>query len=259
MDVQKKLEDHRVGYMVGEGLFEDGRPTLVMIHGAGGRAQTWQNQITLLDGTLNVLALDLPGHGETADKGQSSISEYTQWLGHLLKALFDRPIFLMGHSMGGAIVQDAALNYPDKIKGIILVATGPRLKVAPMFLEGLTNNFEETVSAIMGYAYRRGTDASVIEQGKKMMIEAGSRVVYNAFLACDRFDSRERLSSIHLPCLILSGQDDLLALPTLAEAMKGAIAGSILKILPDAGHMVMIERYRELNEAVQDFVLAVQP
>ena len=69
MEPHKKLEDLKIGYLMGDEGLKEGRPTLVMVHGAGGRAQIWQNQIVLLDKTMNALALDLPGHGNTAGDG----------------------------------------------------------------------------------------------------------------------------------------------------------------------------------------------
>ena len=254
MELHKKLEDLKIGYLMGDEGLKEGRPTLVMVHGAGGRAQIWQNQIVLLDKTINTLALDLPGHGKTAGNGRSHISEYAQWLVDIMKKIFDCPIFLMGHSMGGAVVQEVAVISPRRLEGIILVGTGARLKVAPMFLDGLLENFEQTLEAVMGFAYAPEIDRSLIEQGKEIMISTGSNVVYDDFLACDRFDSRQALAQIHLPCLVLCGDKDRLAPLKLSEALKESIEGSTLKIIPDAGHMVMIERYVEMNEAVQDFV-----
>ena len=259
MNPYEALKALKVGYLAGNEGLREGRPTLVMMHGAGGRAQIWQNQILLLDETINVLALDLPGHGTTEGEGRSHISEYAQWLTDILKRIFDHPIFLLGHSMGGAIVQEVAITSPHILEGIILVSTGARLKVAPMFLDGLLNNFEEILETLIRYAYSSGTDESVIEEGLKMMKAPGSSVVYNDFLACDRFDRRKALSQIHHPCLVLCGSEDKLTPPKLSEALKEGIEGSVLKLLPQAGHTVMIERYREMNRAVQDFVLGIHP
>jgi pimeloyl-ACP methyl ester carboxylesterase len=254
MEFHKRLEDLKIGYLMGDEGLKEGRPTLVMVHGAGGRAQIWENQVVLLDKSMNALALDLPGHGNTAGSTRSHIFEYAQWLVDIMKRIFDSPIFLMGHSMGGAIVQEVAVTWPHCLEGIILVGTGARLKVAPMFLDGLLTNFVQTLEAVMGFAYAPETARSLIEKGKEMMIGAGSNVVYNDFLACDRFDSRQALAKIHHPCLLLCGDRDKLAPLKLSEALKEGIEGSILKIIPDAGHMVMIERYAETNEAIQDFV-----
>ena len=261
--ITQALTNMGIGFEVGSEDFKEDRPTLVMIHGAGGHSQVWQNQIRLskipssagLKGSLNTLALDLPGYGESVDGAKSDLDGYAEWLIECLRGIFREPPFLMGHSMGGAIVQKVALLEPDLIKGIILVGTGPRLQVAPMFLEGLQNNFEETVDTLIGYAYAPGADSLLIKEGAKLMKEAGSSVVYGDFSACNRFDVRNEVGAIKLPCLILCGAEDKLMPPSLSKKLNESIEGSRLEIVPDAGHMVMIENHKAFNDCVLDFIL----
>lgn len=254
MHWETRLEALGVGYLGGNGGLREGRPTLVMIHGAGGNAQVWQNQVVLLDETMNVLALDLPGHGSSRGEAQSTISGYARWLAELLKEVTVDRVFLMGHSMGGAIAQEVAITAPHILRGLILVGTGAQLKVAPRFLEGLSEDFEKTVGTFVGYAYSLETDRSLVEEGVRRMKAAGADVVRNDFLACDGFDRRDQLDRIHKPTLVLCGREDKLTPPRLAEALRDGIAESLLQTIPGAGHMIMIERHRELNEAVQAFV-----
>ncbi len=254
----KTLAEIGVSYSAGKGGFVEGRPTLVMIHGAGGNAQVWKNQILFLDKVMNVLALDLPGCGKTKGDGFSQISEYSRWLMDILKNVFDYPIFLMGHSMGGAIVQEVAIAFPHILEGIILVGTGARLKVAPMFLESLSKNFEKTVDTFISYAYTPKTDRSIVKEGARLMKAAGSTVVHHSFLACDRFDLRQETTQIRVPCLVLCGNEDKLTPPKLSEALHEGIDGSRLELISNAGHMVMIERYKEVNEAVKEFISGIR-
>jgi pimeloyl-ACP methyl ester carboxylesterase len=255
--VLAKLKDLKIGFMMGHEQFSEKKPTLVMIHGAGGRSQIWQGQINPLKHSLNTLALDLPGHGKTNGPGKNRVDEYAHWLGEILSALFQEPVFLMGHSMGGAIVQETALLYPKLLKGIILEGTGPRLQVAPMFLENFLNRFEETIDTVIGYAYAPGADQSMIREGAKLMKEAGPKVVHDDFLACDRFDRRKDLEKIDLPCLIICGEKDMLTPPSLSKGLHESIRGSMLKILPSVGHFAMIENYKAFNQSIRDFILAV--
>lgn len=261
MDV-KKLKGMGIAFRTEPEHFAADRPTLVMIHGAGGASQIWQNQIRLskirsagVNESVNTLALDLPGHGKSADEARSDIDAYAVWLSEVLRSVCDEPPFLMGHSMGGAIVQKVALSDPDLMKGIILAGTGPRLQVAPMFLEGLQKNFHTIVESIMGFAYAADADRRLVQEGVKLMKAAGGEVVYKDFCACDRFDVRDQIGAITLPALILCGSEDKLTPPSLSKKLHEAIPGSRMEIIPGAGHMVMIEKHRAFNDHVLDFVL----
>ncbi len=252
--ILEELNQAGIGFKAGAKKFDSSRPTLLMIHGAGGRSQVWLNQIYPLESSLNTLAIDLPGHGNTVEGAKKSVAAYAAWLMETLEAFFPEKPFLMGHSMGGAIVQEAAVTNPSLMKGIILAATGPVLKVAPAFLEGLLNNFENTVDTIMGYAYGPEADRRLLMEGAAFMKEAGPAVVHGDFLACHEFDMRDRLPQLLLPARMVCGEKDQLTPPALSRKLKNLIPESDCVIIPSAGHMVMIEAYKDFNETVLDFV-----
>jgi pimeloyl-ACP methyl ester carboxylesterase len=252
----EELTQVGVGFLAGAETIRKDRPTLIMIHGAGGCAQIWQNQIRPLNEVVNTLALDLPGHGETGGSGTPSIHSYAQWLGEIIENRLQTPVFLMGHSMGGAVVQESALQFPQLLKGIVLVSTGLRLQVAPAFLDGFLNNFDQTIDMVMQFAYAPGADGTLVEQGAQLMKAAGKEVVHADFLACDRFDRRQDMGGMDLPCAILCGDQDKLTPPSLSEKLHHAIRGSSLTIVPSAGHMVMIENHKAFNQEVSRFLSA---
>ena len=82
------LEKAGIGFEAGFKNLESNRPTLLMIHGAGGRAQVWRNQVYPLKASFNTLALDLPGHGNSAGQAKETIGEYAQWLMKILDTFF---------------------------------------------------------------------------------------------------------------------------------------------------------------------------
>ncbi len=256
MDPAETLKGLNIGFTKGQRGYRADLPTLVMVHGAGGSSRFWNGQVHPLAKEVNSFALDLPGHGNSPGPGRDSIASYAEWLRDVLGRLPGDRLFLMGHSMGGAIVQEAALRFPDMFSGIILAATGPRLTVAPQFLEGLTNRFDETVETIIKYAYAADADPALIRQGAQLMKEPGAIVVHDDFLACDRFDRRNDLSHLRVPCLIICGEEDKLSPPVLSQRLRDALPDATLVMVPSAGHMVMIENLKIFNQAVLDFIVS---
>jgi pimeloyl-ACP methyl ester carboxylesterase len=86
--ILQELERAGIGFEAGFKSPASNQPMLLMIHGAGGRAQVWRNQVYPLKASLNTLALDLPGHGNSSGRAKETIDEYAQWLWRSLKPIF---------------------------------------------------------------------------------------------------------------------------------------------------------------------------
>ena len=117
-----------------EGSNEGQRPSVILIHGAGGNHLYWPSEIRRLPG-YRVFALDLPGHGKSGGRGQQSISTYAEVVLEWLESVGIHSAVFVGHSMGGAIAMTLALDHPEHVLGLGLVSAGARLRVAPAFLE----------------------------------------------------------------------------------------------------------------------------
>src|SRR4030043_1040103 len=150
-----RTEEKEISYWSGRKGLLEGRETVLFVHGAGGGQYTWSYQKDYFEKQFNPIIIELPGHGESGGEGEEEIGRYAEHV-HLFAARLGlAKAFWVGHSMGGAIVQTLALTPPEFIKGIVLVGTGAKLRVLPMVLNGIKNNFEETVQKITGFAYSR--------------------------------------------------------------------------------------------------------
>jgi pimeloyl-ACP methyl ester carboxylesterase len=247
------LDGKQVSYWVGRGI-PPGREIVLFIHGAGGGQFTWSGQKTFFEKEFSPIIIELPGHGESGGEGEDEIGKYAEDVHAFLKVLGLRKVFLVGHSMGGAIVQTLALTHPEVIKGIVLVGTGVKLKVLPMILNGIKNNFRETVQNITRFAYSRKVSSDLIERGVSDMMRCRPEVLYGDFLACDRFDLMNEVEKIDLPTLVLCGNEDELTPVKYSQFLQQRIKGSKLEIFPNAGHMVMIESPEAFNEKVGEFI-----
>lgn len=249
-----RINGKQISYWTGRRGILEGRETILFIHGAGGGQYTWSYQKGFFEKEFNPIVIELPGHGESGGEGEEEIMTYAEQVYAFLQAVGVRKIFLVGHSMGGAIVQTLVLTHPDVIKGIILVGTGAKLKVLPMILNGVKADFEETVRKITQFSHSRKTPMVFIERGIADMLQCRPEVLYGDFAACDRFDVMKEVEKINLPTLILCGKDDELTSVKYSQFLHSRIKGSKLEVLPNAGHMVMMEAPQAFNEKIAEFV-----
>jgi pimeloyl-ACP methyl ester carboxylesterase len=244
----------KISYWIGRRGSLEGRDAILFVHGAGGGQLTWVYQKGFFEKRFTPVIIELPGHGESAGEGEQEIERYAEHVYLFARTLGLPKAFLVGHSMGGAIVLTLALTHPEIVKGIVLVGTGARLRVLPAILNGLKNNFEETVQKIIRFAYSRKASAELIEQGIRQLMDCRSDVLHGDFLACDRFDLSKEVERIILPTLVICGDKDELTPIKYSEFLHHRIKGSKLEIVPDAGHMVMMEAPEAFNGKIKDFV-----
>jgi pimeloyl-ACP methyl ester carboxylesterase len=240
-------------YHRGKGSLSPAKNHLVFIHGSGGDHKLWSKQWDFFYSEIRVTIPDLPGHGLSEDKGRDRIKDYAEWLKGFLDVLsLENPI-LVGHSMGGAIAQELALNYPSYLKALVLVGTGAKLRVSPTILDLVGKDFEMMVHLSCEYAYAETVPEEMVREGFEILCQNSPDILYGDFLACDRFDSRERLKEISIPTVIICGTEDKLTPPLYSQYLHDNIRKSVLHLIEGAGHMVMLERPRDFNKVIEKF------
>lgn len=233
-------------------------PPVVLIHGAGGTHLYWPPEVRRLAG-FPVYAPDLPGHGKSAGRGMQSIHAYTQALIGWLDEVNLHSAVIVGHSMGSAIALNLALDHPGRVLGLGLVGAGARLRVAPALLEQASNpsTYLNAVNTVISWSFSPQSGARLTELAARRMAETRASVLYGDFLACDEFDVRDRLPEIRQPTLVLCGTDDQMTPLRHAQFLANAIPNAVLKLIPDAGHMVMLEQPQTVAQALSEFVSAI--
>ncbi len=240
-------------YSVNHGDFEETLPPLVLVHGAGGTHLHWPPDLRHLP-DAPVYALDLPGHGRSDGHARDSIEAYSDVLHDFVLSLGLPPVVVVGHSMGGAIAQDFALRYGELLKGLVLVATGARLRVANAILNGLRDDYPATARLIGEWAYASGPSEEMLELYVRRLLEIPAEVTYDDFVACNRFDLMADVSRIDVPTMVVCGQEDRLTPPKYCSYLATNIPDAELVSVPAAGHMVMLEQPEEVTAAVERFL-----
>jgi pimeloyl-ACP methyl ester carboxylesterase len=227
---------------------------ILFIHGSGWNTHMWYGQRDYLASSMEVILIDLPGHGESPGNSCKTIEEYRDAVYETMKKHgIERP-YIAGHSLGGAVAQSLSLTYPDSVKGIILVGTGARLRVLPHILEGIINDTENTIKNITEVAFSPKTSQTLKNEAFDEMMKCRAEVTSHDFHACDGFNIMESVSSITTPALIICGTDDALTPPKYSLYLNKTIKDSRLVFVEDAGHMVMMEKPAEVNSTIEEFV-----
>jgi pimeloyl-ACP methyl ester carboxylesterase len=231
------------------------RPPVVLIHGAGGDHLYWPPQLRRLPG-WQLIVPDLPGHGKSAGLGHHSIEEYAR---HLMEFLTELRIFkaaLIGHSMGGAIALSAAAQYPQRVVALGLVACGARLRVSSSLLSRFTASagYEGTVDQVIESSFSRHANERLKHLARQRMLDTRPAVLHGDFLACNEFDASAQLEGLSIPTQIVCGAEDHMTPPRLSEYLHRHVAGSRLDLVPNAGHMVMLEQPNLITELFSGFL-----
>jgi pimeloyl-ACP methyl ester carboxylesterase len=231
--------------------------TVVFLHGAGGSHHTWRDQWAGLKGAARLVIPDLPGHAGSMGAPRETVEEYAGWVPDFVKEAGISRFVLAGHSMGGAIALQAALDRIKGLEALILSGTGAKLKVSPVIFDGIADRFQEFAPELVEWMMAKATGPVLRDDVTKDILSTKPSTYATDFRACDRFDVRGRLGGIGVPTLVIVGDDDRLTPLRYSEFLAMNIRGAVLKIIRDAGHVAMLEKSEEVNGVIAAFLLSL--
>jgi len=239
-------------------IYEGGeapRKPVILIHGAGSSHLIWPAEIRRLSGQT-VIALDLPGHGRSSGIGCQSVSDYTAAMIEFLAAQGIFQAAFIGHSMGGAIALQLALDFPQHVIGIGVISAGANFRLPPGLVEYLSSPAMATAGLRMlqDGLISPATPASATGAGMQVFASARPGVLYSDWLAFSRFDLFSKLPGINTPAYVACGSSDRLTSPTQAEVLSAALPISRLELFREAGHLLPMEQPLALAAGLQRFV-----
>ena len=235
---------------------------LVLIHGYLGSSEMWFLQKKFLSKNYRIIAPALPGFGESHDvKSLNSINKMAQMLIKLINEKNINKFHLLGHSMGGMIVQEMAKISGEKIKKLICFATGSIGDIPDRF-ESIDTSIEklkeegikETVKRIPPKWFVKGQKAKnyyLCENAVKQIKEV---TAYNALVAMKNWRGYENLKNIKQDTLIIWGDKDVSYNFNQVDILKKNILNSKLEIFKGCSHNVHLEEPQKFNETVKNFL-----
>ena len=231
------------------------RPPLILIHGAGGCFLSWHPYQRRLQGET-VYTLDLPGHGDSTGSGRQSIEEYAEDVARFMDNVGIKSAVVAGLSMGSAIALTLALKNPHMVTALALLGGGAKMRVAQNTLDTIGNpeTFESAVEAVNRACFGSQAPNDLIALSQKSMLKTGPKILFEDYLACNRFDVTSQLAHITIPTLILCGSEDMMTPPKHSQYLKDNLPNARLQIVEHSGHMVTLEQPDTVAKLLKQFL-----
>jgi pimeloyl-ACP methyl ester carboxylesterase len=243
------------------------QPTAVFIHGAANDHSVWalQSRYFAHHG-WNVLALDLPGHGQSDGALCTNIEALAQFVAAFLDAANVKAATVFGHSMGSLTALELTATRGDLVAKLGLIGTAVPMAVGDALLEAAENNEEKARRMIVDWSYAPASQLGnnhkvpgmwLPGNGLALMRRMKRGVLHNDLLACKNYSrGLDAAKSIQMPTLFVIGERDMMTPPKAAAAAIEAIKNTRVVRLNEAGHSMLSEAPDDTLKAIWSFANA---
>jgi pimeloyl-ACP methyl ester carboxylesterase len=238
------------------------RPPLVCIHGAGASSVVWMDTVRRLAPRRRVVAIDLPGHGQSDlwhPPSDVTIAMYADAVGTVCRALGIERAVLVGHSMGGQIALDAAARWPERVAGVFVVASAGAIAVGAGLLATLAEDPARFPEKLRPLLWSPSTPRDLVDRWTGLLSSAEAAITRADLVAVGAYDGLKAAARLRAPLFALAGADDLMVPPASVRDLVGVVRGAQadLAIVPRAGHLPMIEQPDAYFSALDAFLTVI--
>lgn len=248
----------------------DGNP-LVLVHGWGMHSGLLREFAKHLSEHYQVTLVDLPGHGRSDALKQYSMSSVVDKLVNAIPG----PAVWLGWSLGGSVVLNLGHEYPDQLKGMLLVCSNPKYSVSsdwPMamdnrvldqFAQALQDNDQITLARFTGLMTQgEGSQTRELLRSVRQCLSRSPKADREALLwglnVLQNGDFRSLFKHTRHPLGVLLGKNDPLIPYQVSEALKSLNIGADIQVMEDAGHVPFLSQQQEMAKQVNNFMQRVQ-
>ncbi|MFL2481139.1 MAG: alpha/beta fold hydrolase [Woeseiaceae bacterium] len=244
---------------------------LILIHGVGLKLESWNAQIQYLKKYFDVIAIDLPGHGESEilESRDINIDLYSEAIKSFTDEIIQKKFIIMGHSLGALIALDYIKKYKDDCYGLIALnciyqrdneamnALKNRLK------NSFSENFDKEVDTTIKRWFGEGESTENIELAKYCRSwllnsnKTGYRSAYKVFANYKGVPKKLLMENI-LPSYFITGSQDKNSTPDMSRKMNELCENGNTLIVEGAGHMAQMSHFSQVNDAILTFALEIE-
>jgi 3-oxoadipate enol-lactonase len=220
---------------------DSNKPKMVLIHGLFINSDSWYKLLPVFESEFHVLRYDLRGHGRTTKpKKRFTVRNYTEDLHALLNHLnWTTDLYLVGHSLGGIIALAYPILYPSHVKKMVVA-------------DGFCFVSQEAMTDVLGRINTyKVEDFQIV---KKMVIDHMTKKdLIQATMGSAGVNICENLKELNFPVLVLVGKKDITCPVWASEMIHEWLPQSELVIIPNAGHLTILDHPKEFNDLTISF------
>jgi pimeloyl-ACP methyl ester carboxylesterase len=237
-----------------------GDPALVFIHGGLADRSFWDGQLREFAARHRVIALDLPGHGESGlDRKKWGIPEF----GHDVKAVVNaeklKSVIIFGNSLGGPVAIEAALLLPGRVLGVVGVDTFQTIdyritpEEAKQRAEAFQRDFAGALKQMVGMLFHADADPALMAEAERRMARTSPEAANALFLSLAGYDAGAAARRLTVPLRAINGD----IYPTDVAGNRKVKADFDAVIMKHMGHYPMLERPEEFNDLIKEVVASL--
>ena len=246
----------------------DGAETIVFAHGLLWSGEMYDDQVAHFKDRYRCITFDFRGQGKSeVTAGGYDMDTLTEDAAELIERLDCAPCHFAGLSMGGFVALRLALRRPELLSSLILMETTADPEPAESAKRYRLLNFVarwfglrlvagKVMPIMFGEKFLADPERAEERAGWRRRLVANHRVGISRAVAgvVDRDGVIDEIDTIHLPTLIVVGDQDVATVPEKSERMSARIAGSQLVVIPGAGHSSTLEEPAAVNAAIERFL-----
>ena len=239
-----------------------GSKPIIFIHGTGMDHTVWTLPIRhFVRKKIEVMAVDLPGHGKNQDKAFESIDKISTYLFNFLDKNSISECSIVGHSMGSLIALEMASSMPERINAISMIGTAFPMQVGEALLESAKQNSQVAIDILtfMGYSYssRLGGNKNpgmwMTESTRRLMQKSKKGIIYKDLKACSEFsDGLEKAKKVTGKVQLILGSNDFLTPRIRAQDLIDHFNNPQVKEINGSGHSLMMEEPNKVLDYLQE-------
>ena len=235
-----------------------GKPALVFVHCWCGDKSYWDNQVPIFSQNYRVVTLDLAGHGESgADRQDWTMEAFGKDVVAVVEKLDLQQVILIGHSMGDAVIFEAARRIPDRVIGLVGVDNMRNFEreipaeQINQFVAQLGENFIENASEFVRSFFPADADSALVEHIATDMASAPPEIGLSAMTHLLNYMYKEALKEIHVPIRCINSD----RYPTNVEANQKHTVSFEARIMPGIGHFGQLEDPETFNRLLAETIV----